>query len=192
MQYVTRSSRIVRSVAIESVWRRQHHVAAVGAIHADHLQTTSPGRSCIARNLLLRKICRPKQMLWRAASNRVCLIRSSTSPSALRSLLFVDHSPIQSLPRFTTRPAVFLACSMATNATKKRKIPPTGPSSKGSSPAKRARPDVPDYHLTPSVKDADGEIQWPAPKAQITRAREIVIERYVDREIVMQCSRCVV
>ncbi|KAK4508099.1 hypothetical protein PRZ48_001837 [Zasmidium cellare] len=58
----------------------------------------------------------------------------------------------------------------------KRKAPPTGSTSKGSSPAKRARPEVPDYHLTPSVKDEDGEIQWPAPKVQIQRAREIILE----------------
>ncbi|KAF2172241.1 hypothetical protein M409DRAFT_62994 [Zasmidium cellare ATCC 36951] len=63
-----------------------------------------------------------------------------------------------------------------TSRANKRKAPSTGSTSKGSSPAKRARPDVPDYHQTPSVKDADGEIQWPAPKAQIQRAREIILE----------------
>lgn len=138
-------------------------------------QTTSPIRSCTPRNLLLRETCRPKQMLWRAAANRVFHFRSSTSSPAFAGLFSVDHSPIPSLPRFIRPTTGLLACSMAT----KRKIPPTNATSKGSSPAKRARPEVPEYHLTPSVKNEDGEIQWPAPKAQIARAREIIVERYV-------------
>lgn len=54
----------------------------------------------------------------------------------------------------------------------KRKEAPTA----AKSPAKKARPQVPEYHLTPSVKDEDGDIQWPAPKVQIERAREIILE----------------
>jgi len=41
-------------------------------------------------------------------------------------------------------------------------------------PAKKARPEVPEYHLTPSVKDEDGDIIWPAPKDQMSRARDII------------------
>lgn len=66
-----------------------------------------------------------------------------------------------------------------TSTANKRKEPPNG-STQGSSPKKRARPEVPEYHLTPLVKDEDGEIQWPAPKAQMRRAREIILERYVE------------
>ena len=47
---------------------------------------------------------------------------------------------------------------------------------KPDAPAKRPRPDVPEYHLTPSVKDEDGGIQWPAPKSQMQRAREIIVD----------------
>ncbi|KAF7193134.1 hypothetical protein HII31_05568 [Pseudocercospora fuligena] len=54
----------------------------------------------------------------------------------------------------------------------KRK-PPAG---KDNSPAKRARIQVPEYHLTPSVQEEDGSIRWPAPSAQIARAREIILE----------------
>lgn len=42
--------------------------------------------------------------------------------------------------------------------------------------AKRSRPVVPEYHLTPSVRNDDGEIVWPAPVSQIRRAREIISE----------------
>lgn len=54
----------------------------------------------------------------------------------------------------------------------KRKEAPT----KTKSPSKKPRPDIPEYHLTPSVQEGDGSIQWPAPKAQVERAREIILE----------------
>jgi len=54
----------------------------------------------------------------------------------------------------------------------KRKDPFTKPKS----PAKKPRPEVPEYHLTPSVKEEDGSIQWPAPRDQMERAREIIKE----------------
>jgi len=50
-----------------------------------------------------------------------------------------------------------------------------GPSS-DKSPAKKARPDIPEYHTTPSIKEEDGSIQWPAPKDQIENARKIILE----------------
>ncbi|KAH7031552.1 DHH family protein [Microdochium trichocladiopsis] len=46
----------------------------------------------------------------------------------------------------------------------------------GSKKAKKPRPEVPEYHLTPSIKDAAGNDIWPAPQAQIDRAREIIRE----------------
>ncbi|KAM0717280.1 hypothetical protein Q7P37_007132 [Cladosporium fusiforme] len=49
------------------------------------------------------------------------------------------------------------------------------PSSDGS-PAKKAKPQVPAYHETPTVKEVDGSIQWPAPKDQMEKAREIILE----------------
>lgn len=51
---------------------------------------------------------------------------------------------------------------------------------------------MPEYHLTPSVKDEDGEIQWPAPKAQITRARDIIRERYVHLQVCGIADSCCV
>ena len=46
--------------------------------------------------------------------------------------------------------------------------------SKASNPAKKAKIEVPDYHSTPSVRETDGSIQWPAPRVQVERAREII------------------
>ncbi|EGP88344.1 uncharacterized protein MYCGRDRAFT_109168 [Zymoseptoria tritici IPO323] len=54
----------------------------------------------------------------------------------------------------------------------KRKAPP----SQEKQPTKRAKVEVPEYHLTPSIKNEDGSIQWPAPQAQIGRAREIILQ----------------
>lgn len=43
------------------------------------------------------------------------------------------------------------------------------------SSTKRPRVEVPDYHLTPSVYDDNG-IVWPAPEAQIKKARDIILD----------------
>ncbi|KAL7627756.1 hypothetical protein AAE478_001951 [Parahypoxylon ruwenzoriense] len=52
--------------------------------------------------------------------------------------------------------------------------------SKATARAKKPRPKVPEYHLTPSVRDDEtGEIIWPAPKAQIERARSLILEWHV-------------
>ncbi|KAK5171786.1 uncharacterized protein LTR77_003422 [Saxophila tyrrhenica] len=54
----------------------------------------------------------------------------------------------------------------------KRSNPPTN-----AEPAsKKPRPTVPDYHLTPSVKEQDGSIQWPAPSSQIKIVQEFILE----------------
>jgi hypothetical protein len=54
----------------------------------------------------------------------------------------------------------------------KRKDPP----SKEKPTAKKPRPEVPEYHATPSIKEEDGTIQWPAPKHEMEKAREIILE----------------
>jgi hypothetical protein len=41
---------------------------------------------------------------------------------------------------------------------------------------KKSKIVVPAYHLTPSRQDESGEAVWPARKAQIERAREIIKE----------------
>jgi hypothetical protein len=57
----------------------------------------------------------------------------------------------------------------------KRKDPP----SKEKPTAKKSKPDVPEYHATPSIKEEDGTIQWPAPMHQIEKAREVILEWYI-------------
>ncbi|KAF2717131.1 DHH phosphoesterase [Polychaeton citri CBS 116435] len=42
------------------------------------------------------------------------------------------------------------------------------------SPTKKARPEVPEYHMTPTIKEEDGSVRWPAPVQQIERARDII------------------
>ena len=54
----------------------------------------------------------------------------------------------------------------------KRKAAKPAPSPK----AKKAKIEIPDYHLTPSMRDEDGAIVWPARKSQIERARDIIKE----------------
>ncbi|KAI0484843.1 DHH family protein [Xylariaceae sp. FL0804] len=45
---------------------------------------------------------------------------------------------------------------------------------KSPSKAKKPRPEVPEYHSTPSVRDESGDIIWPAPKDQIENARDFI------------------
>ena len=59
-----------------------------------------------------------------------------------------------------------------TKTTMKRKAAATN----GPSQTKKARPDVPEYHTTPSIKDEHGDDVWPAPKDQMKRARDIILE----------------
>lgn len=61
----------------------------------------------------------------------------------------------------------------------KRKTPGSTTQNK---PAKKPREKEPEYHLTPSVKDEDGDIIWPAPKDQMQRARDIILEWYLARQ----------
>ena len=46
---------------------------------------------------------------------------------------------------------------------------------KVTTPAKKARVAVPEYHLSPCVKEQDGSITWPAPRTQMEKAREIIL-----------------
>lgn len=63
------------------------------------------------------------------------------------------------------------AIQLMMSSTKRKAV-----SEKPSKPAKRVKVEVPDYHLTPSNKNEDGTIQWPAPQSQIDRAREVILE----------------
>lgn len=58
------------------------------------------------------------------------------------------------------------------SSTKRKALP-----EKPKASAKRAKTEpVLEYHLTPSIKNEDGTVQWPAPQKQIDRAREIILE----------------
>jgi len=52
----------------------------------------------------------------------------------------------------------------------------TEPSSPVTTEAKKRRVEVPEYHLTASVRSEAGEIIWPAPADQIDRARGFILE----------------
>lgn len=55
----------------------------------------------------------------------------------------------------------------------------TLPSGESNAPAKKRRKPaavLPQYHESPSVKNEDGSIQWPAPQSQIDHARDIILQ----------------
>ncbi|KAK3116007.1 hypothetical protein LTR53_004067 [Teratosphaeriaceae sp. CCFEE 6253] len=54
----------------------------------------------------------------------------------------------------------------------KRKEPPVN----AQTPAKKPRPELPEYHSTPSIVEDDGSMRWPAPQSQLDRARAIIKE----------------
>ena len=81
----------------------------------------------------------------------------------ISSTLLEDTIPYQ--PRRLATPIRFRELS-----TMKRKEPPL----KANATAKKARIEVPEYHLTPSNREEDGSIQWPAPKVQMERAQEFI------------------
>lgn len=51
--------------------------------------------------------------------------------------------------------------------------------SSSSGKSKKTRIEVPEYHLTPSVRDEQGQIQWPAPRQQLEAAKTFILEWYV-------------
>lgn len=95
------------------------------------------------------------------------------SPGCLRAASTSNR--LQASRAFEVKPRWNLtsrSISTRTPGKMKRKQPP----SKVQPAAKKARPEVPEYHLTPSLKDESGEIIWPAPKEQMQRARETILE----------------
>jgi hypothetical protein len=49
-------------------------------------------------------------------------------------------------------------------------------SAKESPKGKKQRIQVPEYHLTPTLKDLSGEEIWPAPRDQMAAARAMILE----------------
>ena len=106
--------------------------------------------------------------MWRVVS--VLRIRRIGTSSGRPSTILSHLESRQPHPgRFTA-----VTRRVSNMSSTKRKVPPSA--GKSVSPVKKAKVEVLDYHLTPSVKDKDGGIQWPAPKAAIARAREIIVE----------------
>lgn len=96
---------------------------------------------------------------------------------ALRSLhLQLNHCELQP-PFFINLPVLrhpfHNSSAMASPLKRKAEKRATSPKKK------KQKIEIPEYHLTPSRRDDDGEIVWPAPKAQIERAREIIREWFV-------------
>ena len=84
----------------------------------------------------------------------------------------VSYWSSESPNRLKTR--LFGKCASSRSpTTMKRKAPPVN---RAASSAKKRRPDVPKYHLTPSVLEADGAVQWPAPRSQMESARRMIID----------------
>jgi len=58
----------------------------------------------------------------------------------------------------------------------------SAPASKAAREAKKPRPEVPEYHLAPTVRDPEGNIIWPAPAEQIQTARSFIKECAASKE----------
>jgi hypothetical protein len=87
-----------------------------------------------------------------------------------RPAIFINR--ISRLPRAHTHVRSLASQPIQKAPKMKRKQAP----SSDKSTAKKAKPDIPEYHATPSTKEEDGSIQWPAPKDQIDNARKIILE----------------
>jgi hypothetical protein len=87
-----------------------------------------------------------------------------------RPAIFINR--ISRLPRAHTHIRSLASQPIQKAPKMKRKQAP----SSDKSPAKKAKPDIPEYHATPPIKEEDGSIQWPAPRDQIENARKIILE----------------
>lgn len=68
---------------------------------------------------------------------------------------------------------------------------PASTALKAAPKAKKSRPQVPEYHSTPSLRDESGEIVWPAPKVQIEGARNFILEWSVHNVVHSMMLRCI-
>ncbi|OAG01832.1 DHH phosphoesterase [Paraphaeosphaeria sporulosa] len=95
---------------------------------------------------------------------------SRVLPRLSRGLNHTAYRPITSFLLVST-PHTFHTTYMMSSPAKRKAETQASPAK-----AKKPKVQIPEYHLTPSRRDEDGEIVWPAPKAQIERAREIIRE----------------
>lgn len=88
----------------------------------------------------------------------------------------VQAQLLSSATAFTSR---LVSIDAADFATMKRLAPDTK-ATDGVSPKKKAktRIELPEYHATPSRKNDQGEIVWPAPEDKMEAARSFILEWY--------------
>ncbi|KAI1416871.1 DHH phosphoesterase [Hypoxylon sp. FL1857] len=107
-------------------------------------------------------------------------VRYANSPKAFGVLSFRNSVAAKQITnRFLTHGLLRAQLSTKSKALPSHQIEMkrgASPVSKASPRAKKPRPEVPEYHLTPSKRDELGEIIWPAPKAQIERARNFILD----------------
>jgi hypothetical protein len=109
------------------------------------------------------------------------LVNRIVSCRPIQYFLHAHTIPTRRLPcvpryPFARRQLTATACNSVQARTMKRAAPPA---SKAAPRAKKPRPEVPQYHLTPSNRDEAGDIIWPAPSDQIAQARAFILEWYV-------------
>lgn len=102
-------------------------------------------------------------------TGRICRIwKHYLSPAYILSIPTTISAPL----RLSLRPS--RAIRLMSLARKR-----TLPSGESNAPAKKRRKPaavLPQYHESPSVKNEDGSIQWPAPQSQIDHARDIILQ----------------
>jgi hypothetical protein len=100
------------------------------------------------------------------------LTSQSVVTSAFRAQRFF-HFPCVRRPSFIITQQFAMKRSAATASLK------TGTQSPKKSRPSKPSISVPEYHSTPSKKDSNGEIIWPAPKSQIEVSRNFIRDWYV-------------
>lgn len=102
-----------------------------------------------------------KRVIFYSSRGRSTAAKHIISPSPFNTHTF----GIRRLTRSRTFP--IFRIEMKRNASSISKVSPR---------AKKPRPEVPEYHLTPSKRDESGEIIWPAPREKIEFARNFILE----------------
>lgn len=111
--------------------------------------------------------------LTRHVEGRPHLIESSAMPSITRRITSI-------LPLFNcqggTRRLAILPAQHSTRYFAMKRTATAASLTSGAKSTKKPRPAVPEYHLTPSVRNEDGSIVWPAPEDKMEAARSFIRE----------------
>ena len=97
-----------------------------------------------------------------------------TVRSAFSSQRILSHFVARNRPLFITTRQFAMKRSAATAELKSKTTSPKKSRSSKASPEPGDK--LPEYHETPSRRDKDGEIIWPAPNEQMQAAREFIRE----------------